>query len=60
MIDEVLESPAFWLLGGGGTIAVILGYIASKRMGLVALPFWQMIVIIIGILIASAFFALRE
>ena len=31
-ISEVLESPGFWMLGGGGTIAVLAGYIMSKRI----------------------------
>lgn len=60
MISEALESSAFWLLSFGGTAAVVLGYIMSKKMELEVLPFWQMIVIILVIFIASAFFATRE
>ncbi len=60
MITEAFESPAFWLLGIGGTIAVVLGYIMSKKMELVTLPFWQLIIIILVVLLASAFFATKD
>lgn len=60
MIDEVLESPAFWLLGGGAITAELLGYIISKRMGLDAFPIWQLLIVMVGTLVAAAFFALRE
>ena len=59
-LDEALEEPAFYILGGGGTIAVLLGYIMSKKMEITVLPFWQLIIIILGVLVASAFFATRE
>jgi len=59
-INEVLESPGFWLLGGGGTIAVILGYIMSKRMTESVFPLWELAIIIITVLIASAFFATKD
>jgi len=59
-LDEIVDNPAFWLLGGGAVIATIFGYIISKRAGWEVLPLWQMGVIIIVELIAAAFFALRE
>ncbi|HUS51774.1 MAG TPA: hypothetical protein VMZ91_16520 [Candidatus Paceibacterota bacterium] len=59
-ISEVLESPGFWILGGGGTIAVVAGYILSKKMTEFSFPIWQLGIIIIGVLAAAAFFALRE
>jgi len=59
-ISEILESPGFWILGGGGTIAVLGGWIMSKRAGWDVLPAWQMIAMIITVLIASAFFGTRE
>ena len=59
-LEEALEEPAFYILGVGGTIAVLLGYITSKKMDIAMLPIWQVIVIIIVILIASAFFSTRE
>ena len=60
MIEEALESPGFWILGGGGTIAVVLGFIMSKRMTEFSFPLWQLGIIIIGVLVASAFFATKE
>jgi len=58
-IQEAFESPAFWILGGGGTIAALFGWIISKKIG-VSLPFWQLLAIIVAILGASAYFATRE
>ena len=60
MIGEALESPGFWILGGGGTAAVILGWIMSNRMAENSFPLWQLGVIILGVLVASAFFALKD
>jgi len=60
MIEEILESPGFWILGGGGTIAVLAGYIISKRMTDFSFPIWQLAIIIAGVLVASAFFALKD
>lgn len=59
-INEALESPGFWLLGGGGTAAVLLGWVASRKMGMETLPVWQMLIIIVGVLVAAAFFSTRE
>ena len=28
--EDAIEKPGFWLLGAGGTIAVVLGFIFSK------------------------------
>ena len=60
MLDEILESPAFWILGIGGVSMEVLGYIIGKNMGLGSLPMWQFIVLIIGTLCAAAFFALQD
>lgn len=59
-IDEITESPAFWLLGGGGVAAELLGYIISKRMHMMVLPIWQLLIILIGTVIIAAIFALKE
>ena len=59
-MDEILENPLFWLLGGGGLAAELLGYIVSKRMGMEAFPLWQLIVVMLGTLVAAAFFALKD
>lgn len=59
-ITEALESPAFWILGAGGVTAEVIGYIASKKMELVAMPFWQFLILVIVTLLAAAFFATRD
>ena len=56
-LDEILSSPAFYLLGGGAVIATLIGYIWGRRMGWVPLPWWQLIVIILAELGAGALFA---
>jgi len=58
-LDEVAGSPGFWLLGAGGTIAVLMGYIMSKKMDMVAMPIWQVAIVILVIWAASAFFVMR-
>lgn len=60
MIDELIENTGFWLLAGGGLIAEVLGYILSKRMGFEAFPLWQLIIVMIGTVVAAAFFATRS
>jgi hypothetical protein len=60
MLEEIWESPAFWMLGGGAVVAEILGFIMAKGMGWELLPWWQLILLIVGTLVAAAFFALRE
>ena len=59
-ISEILESPGFWILGAGGLIAEILGYMVAKNSGWEIMPFWQLIVMMAGTLVAAAFFATRE
>lgn len=56
---EILEEPGFWILGGGAVIATIAGYIMSRNMGWMPLPWWQLIIIIIVELVAAAFFVSR-
>lgn len=59
-LDEVLESPGFWLLGIGGLAAEIMGYTWSRNAGMDVMPFWQLIVMMIVTLLAAAFFATKE
>lgn len=59
-IEEVFESPAFWILGGLGIGAEILGFIIAKKSGMMAFPIWQLIILMAGTLVAAGFFALRD
>ena len=59
MLEEVFESPGFWILGGGGVAAEVLGYIMAKQAGWVLMPWWQLLIMIAGTLVAAAFFANR-
>ena len=59
-LDEILESPGFWLLGIGGLSAEILGYIWGRNQGLAIMPFWQLLVMMAVTLAAAAFFATKE
>lgn len=58
--EDVMEKPGFWLLGAGGTVAVILGYIMSKKMGVISMPLWQIVATIVVVWVASVFFAARD
>jgi len=59
-LEEALDSPGFWILAGGGIAMELIGFMASKKMGMGSLPVWQLIVLMIGTIIASAFFATRD
>ena len=59
-IDEAFEEPAFWILGGGGVATEILGWSVSKRMGMGSFPVWELIVLMLGTLVAAAFFATKD
>ena len=59
-LGELTESPGFWLLDVGGTAAIVLGYIMSKRMDLVAMPLWQVGAMVLVVWGAAAFFAMQN
>ena len=59
-IGETLDNPTFWILGGGGIAAEILGWTLGKNWTGFAFPIWQLIILMIGTLIAAAIFANRE
>jgi len=59
-LDEALESPAFWLLGGGGVAAELLGYVYGKNSGMAVFPWWQLLILIAGTLVVAAVFANQE
>jgi len=57
MFEDILDNSAFWILGGGGVAMEVLGYIIGKRSGLGVLPLWEVLVLIIGTLVAAAAFS---
>ena len=59
-LEEALDEPGFWILGGGGIAMVILGWTISKKTMEFALPIWQMIILMVGILVAAAYFSMRD
>jgi len=60
MFEEAFESIGFWLLFGGASAAVILGWILGKNMMGYSFPLWQILIILVGVFVASAFFAARN
>jgi uncharacterized membrane protein YfcA len=54
--EETLESPGFWILAGGGIVCTVIGWIVSRKIG-ASLPLWQLGIILIIIIIASALFS---
>lgn len=59
-LDDVLENPAFWILAGIGVVATIIGWVVSSRMETGSLPTWQMLILIIGVIVAAAVFASKD
>lgn len=58
-IEEVLESTGFWILAVMGVAAVTIGWIMSKGWESGAIPVWQFLIMVIGVIIAAAVFASR-
>jgi len=58
--DDILENPAFWILTGLGVVAIVIGWIISRKSELGSLPTWQMLVLILGVIIAAAVFANKD
>lgn len=58
-IEEALDEPGFWILGGGGIAMEVIGYIISKSMEY-SLPIWQLLILMAGTLLAAAFFATKD
>jgi len=59
-LEEAFDEPAFYILGGGGIAMEVLGFIISKNSLEYSLPIWQLIVLMLGTLVAAAFFATRD
>lgn len=59
-LEEALEEPAFWLLGGGAVIAELIGWAISKKALGFAFPFWQLAFLLLGTIVAAAFISLRD
>jgi len=59
-INDLVDNPGFWILGGGGVAMELLGFIMGKRWGLPSMPLWQLIVMMIGTLVAAAIFSNRD
>ena len=58
-IEEVLESPAFWILAALGVVAETIGWIMSRSWESGGMPVWQFIVLVLVTIFASAVFATR-
>jgi len=58
--DDISDSPAFWILAGGGVAAEVAGYILSKSWTGVSFPIWQLIIIMAGTVMAAAYFASKD
>jgi hypothetical protein len=57
MLEEILESPAFYILTGIGYVAFVFMLVILKGMGNSSImPFWVKIVTIIAIPVAAALF----
>ena len=59
-LDDLFENPAFWILGGVGVAMELAGWIISRRMMEYSFPIWQLLIVMLGTLVAAAFFANKE
>ncbi len=58
MIDlDIVYSPGFVLLAAGSLGATALGFVWSSNMGWERLPIWQLLLIMMGELVACYYFA---
>lgn len=54
---EIIGSPMFVLLALGSMAATVMGYFASLKMGIQAMPLWNLVLVLGVELVASYFFA---
>jgi len=59
-IEDTLDNPAFWILGGGAVAMEILGWTIGRKAGWASFSFIELLILIIGTLIIAAFFANRD
>jgi len=59
IFEEAIEEPGFWILCGGAIAMELIGWIISKRTMGYSFPLWQLLILIAGTTIASAYFATR-
>jgi hypothetical protein len=62
MLDfsELLESPGFLILAGGGVACELVGWLYSKRVMEFSFPIWQLLIMMAGTVVAAAIFAGRD
>ena len=58
--EEAMETPAFWILAGGGVACELIGWIVSKRMMENSFPFWQLAIMMVVTVIAAVFFSTKD
>ena len=56
---EVFTGVGFWILFGLAAGATILGYLLSKSWGMISIPVWQLLVILVAEFAGAYFFASR-
>jgi FtsH-binding integral membrane protein len=54
-LEEILESEGFWILLVVGVGMEIMGWFVSKNMIGYSFPLWQLIILILGTIVASFF-----
>ena len=59
-LEEALDEPGFWILGGLGIAAEVIGFIISKKSMEFSLPIWQLLILMAGTIVAAAFFATKD
>ena len=57
---EAFEEPGFYILAGLGIVAEFIGFMVAKKMETGGFPIWQMILIMLVTVVASAYFSTKD
>lgn len=58
-LEEALEEPGFYILAGLGVVCELIGFILARKMG-TPWNIWTFLILVVGTIVASAFFATKE
>ena len=59
-LEEAFEEPGFYILGGLGIAMELIGWVISKKAGMGTFPIWQLLLLMLGTLVAAAFFVTKD
>ena len=57
--SEVITGTGFWILLVIAVSATLIGYVSSKKAGWIAMPLWQLLIMLVVEVVACYIFAAR-